>query len=177
MTASNFNASLKLVLQSEGGNDDDPDDHGGRTSRGITQREYDAWRRERGQPTLDVWQAPQSDIIAIYHDEYWQPLCDTLPAGVDYIVFNNNVLDGPVRSTILLQQALGVVADGRIGPISRAAIASADATTLINKLSAASSVFYQSLHQPKFLRGWLNRVAFVQKNALQMVRTAPLANA
>ncbi len=40
---SNFAASLAFVLQDEGGNDDDPDDHGGRTSRGITQRVWDAW--------------------------------------------------------------------------------------------------------------------------------------
>jgi lysozyme family protein len=169
MTASNFAACLKLVLQSEGGNDDDPDDHGGRTSRGITQREYDAWRREEGQPTIDVWTAPQADIDAIYHDEYWEPLCDSLPTGVDYIVFNNNVLDGPVRSTILLQQALGVAADGRVGPITREAIRNANGLALIDKLSAVSRAFYLSLHQPKFTKGWLNRVASVNQNALAMV--------
>lgn len=169
MAASNFQASLNLVLQSEGGNDDDPSDHGGRTSRGITQREYAAWRKEKGKPKLDVWRAPQSDIVTIYHDEYWQPLCDTLPVGIDYIVFNNNVLDGPVRSTILLQRALGVTHDGRVGPITRAAIASADPKALIAKLSDESENFYRSLHQPKFLKGWLNRVASVQSNASKMV--------
>lgn len=172
MVASSFAQSLKYILQSEGQNDDDPDDHGGRTSRGITQREYDAWRRERSQPTLDVWQAPQADIIAIYHDEYWEPLCDGLPVGVDYIVFNNNVLDGPVRSTLLLQQALGVTPDGRIGPITREAIRNANGADLIKKLSAASASFYQALHQPKFLKGWLNRVAFVQTNAVKMTSVA-----
>jgi lysozyme family protein len=172
MVASNFKASLALVLKSEGGNNDDPLDHGGRTSRGITQREYDAWRKERGQAPLDVWKAPQTDIVAIYHDEYWDPLCDSLPAGVDYIVFNNNVLDGPVRSTILLQRALGVTDDGRVGPVTRAAIKAANPGTLIAKLSVVSSDFYRSLHQPKFLNGWLNRVAFVQKNAITMISVA-----
>ena len=169
MVASNFQPSLKLVLESEGGNDDDPADHGGRTSRGITQREYDAWRQEKGETRIDVWQAPQTDIEAIYHKEYWEPVCDLLPLGVDYIVFNNNVLDGPSRSAILLQQALGVNADGRIGPITRQAIAKADAASLIIKLSAASRAFYLGLHQPRFTQGWLNRVAFVQKNALTML--------
>lgn len=169
MVASNFQSSLRLVLQSEGGNDDDPSDHGGRTSRGITQREYSAWRKEKNLPEFDVWKAPQSDIDTIYHDEYWNPLCDSLPAGVDYAVFNNNVLDGPVRSTILLQEALGVTADGRVGPITRAAIKSADAKSLIARLSSASSAFYRSLHQPKFTKGWLNRVAAVQKNATAMI--------
>lgn len=173
MVASNFPASLKLVLQSEGGNDDDPADHGGRTSRGITQREYDAWRKEKGQPLLDVWQAPQADINTIYHDEYWEPYCDRMPAGLDYIYFNNCVLDGPYRSTVLLQEALGVTADGRIGPITRQAIAAANPTAVIVKLSAASEAFYRGLHQPRFLNGWLNRVASVNKNALAMALAAP----
>lgn len=166
----NWKQSLAYVLQSEGGNDDDPADHGGRTSRGITQREYDAWRRENGLMLLDVWQAPQVDVEAIYHNEYWLPLCPTLPTGVDYIVFNNNVLDGPGRSTKLLQQALGLAADGRVGPITRAAIAKANAAITIHRLSDASRAFYLGLHQPKFTKGWLNRVAFVQKNALTMLQ-------
>jgi len=165
----NFEKSLKLVLESEGSNDDDPADHGGRTSRGITQNEYSAWLREKGRPPLDVWKAPQEDINTIYHDEYWNPLCDSLPDGVDYIVFNNNVLDGPQRSTVLLQQALGIGADGRVGPITREAIRNADATDLIVKLSAASRAYYLSLHQPRFTQGWLNRVKFVQRNAISMV--------
>ncbi len=166
----NFKPSLALVLKSEGGNDDDPADHGGRTSRGITQREYDAWRREKHLLTMDVWKASDADVATIYHDEYWEPLCDTLPIGVDYIVFNNNVLDGPQRSTLLLQQALGVTPDGRVGPITRAAIAAADPGVTINRLSDASRAFYLGLHQPKFTKGWLNRVAFVRSMAMDMVK-------
>jgi len=168
MVASNFNKSLSLVLQSEGGNDDDPSDHGGRTSRGITQREYDAWRKERGQPTLDVWRAPQSDIVAIYHDEYWNPQCDDLPIGVDYLYFDMSVNAGPARAAVLLQQALDVTADGRIGPVTRQAIASADPKTLVADFSVQKEAFYRALHQPKFLKGWLNRVAFTKQNALKM---------
>jgi lysozyme family protein len=165
-----FKQSLAYVLQSEGGNDDDPADHGGRTSRGITQREFDAWCRERGLPMIDVWTAPQSDIEAIYHDEYWLPLCPTLPIGLDYAVFNNNVLDGPARSTKLLQSALGTTPDGRIGPVTRQAIRNCNPVATIHRLSDASRSFYLALHQPRFTKGWLNRVAFVQKNALAMIQ-------
>lgn len=169
MAASNFQKSLGLLLQSEGGNDDDPDDHGGRTSRGVTQREYDAWRKEKGQPTLDVWRAPQSDIVAIYHDEYWNPQCDGLPIGVDYLFFDMAVNAGPGRAAILLQRSLGVAPDGRIGPITRQAIRGADARSLIDDFSAEKEAFYRGLHQPKFLKGWLNRVTFTKKNAFGMI--------
>lgn len=167
---SNWKASLAAVLKSEGGNDDDPADHGGRTSRGITQREYDAWRREHGLPTLDVWQAPQSDIEAIYHDEYWLPNCDLLPVGADYLLFNMAVNAGPRRGAIILQKALGVPADGRIGPVTRQAIKYADPVRLIERYSEESRKFYVGLHQPRFTRGWLNRVEFVRKTALEMVK-------
>ena len=173
MVASNFQASLKLVLTSEGGNDDDPADHGGRTSRGITQREYTAWLAENHRVNLDVWKAPQSDIDTIYHDEYWNPWCDSMPIGIDYVFFNNSVLDGPNRAIKILQQSLGLAADGRIGPVTRAAFENADPTNTVIKMSDCSRNFYLSLHQPRFIKGWLNRVDFVKKNALLMIHTAP----
>lgn len=169
MAAANFDASLAAVLQSEGGNDDDPDDHGGRTSRGITQREYDAWRQEQSLPLQDVWTASDADIQSIYHDEYWNPWCDLLPVGIDYLYFDMAVNAGPHRATVMLQRALGVADDGRIGPITRAAIAGADPKQLISDYSDAKRNFYQSLHQPKFLKGWLNRTDSVEKTALEML--------
>lgn len=172
MVASNWKPSLRAVLASEGGNDDDPQDHGGRTSRGITQREYDAWRRERQQPLGDVWHAPQSDIEAIYHDEYWEPFCDLAPIGVDYCLFNTRVLAGPDRAARLLQQALGVTADGRIGPVTREAMQQAAPEAFINRFAGVSANFYRGLHQPRFTKGWLNRVEFVRQTALKMAKGA-----
>lgn len=170
MVAINFRPSLAAVLKSEGGNDDDPADHGGRTSRGITQREYNAWRREKGLPQLDVWQAPQNDVEVIYHDEYWNPHCDLLPIGADFLLFNMNVNAGPSRGAKILQAALGVNVDGRIGPITREAIRMAEPRGLISAYSNVSRAFYVGLHQPKYTKGWLNRVVFVQQTALQMVQ-------
>lgn len=170
MSAENFNQSLKFVLRSEGGNDDDPQDHGGRTSRGITQREYDAWRREKGLLALDVWKASDQDIEMIYRDEYWRPTCDDLPSGIDYLYFDMAVNAGPHRATVLLQKALGVNPDGRLGPLTRQAIRNSDAKGLIEKYSTAKANWYRSLHQPRFTQGWLNRVRDVRINALSMLK-------
>jgi lysozyme family protein len=170
---SNFPRALAAVLKSEGGNDDDPSDHGGRTSRGITQREYTAWRREQGAQNRDVWSASQDEIDAIYHDEYWLPVCPTLPVGLDYLYFDMAVNAGPQRATILLQRALGVNADGRIGPITREAIKSVIDTgneiPFVHKFSDAKRQFYMSLHQPKFTRGWLNRADETESLAIKMI--------
>lgn len=169
MAASNFDASLKLVLQSEGGNDDDPADHGGRTSRGITQREYDAWCAEHNWPGGDIWKATDSAVASIYHDEYWNPYCDGFPVGIDYLYFDMAVNAGPARATKILQAALGVGVDGRLGPITRQAVAKADPIALIDDYSEAKASFYRGLHQPRFLKGWLNRTASVRAAAHTMV--------
>jgi len=169
MTASNFTRSLAAVLKDEGGNDDDPDDHGGRTSRGITQREYSAWLKEQGRSDADVWTAPQSDINTIYDAEYWMPECDKLPLGVDFQFFSMKVNAGPYRATCILQEALGVAADGRIGPVTRQALANMRMASVVQSFYVESRNFYVGLHQPKFLQGWLNRAAADKALALLML--------
>lgn len=170
MATANFGASYRAVRTSEGGNVDDPDDHGGRTSRGITQREYDAWREERKLPKQDVWTAPEKDIEAIYREEYWNPNCDLMPIGIDYMYFNTAVLAGPHRATIILQRALGVTDDGRIGPITRRAIRNANGASLVEKFKVYSDAFYRSLHQAKYTKGWLARNNEMRHTALRMIR-------
>jgi lysozyme family protein len=169
MSKDNFSASLKLVLKSEGGNDDDPHDHGGRTSRGITQHEYNAWCEENGQAMLDVWKAPQHDIDAIYHDEYWLPWCDLIPTGADYMYFDMCVNSGPVEATKIGQRALGITADGRVGPTTRLAFKAANPVALVHRYTDQKEAFYRSLHQPRYLKGWLNRNRDVLAAALTMI--------
>lgn len=166
---SNFAASLAFVLEDEGGNDDDPDDHGGRTSRGITQREYDAWCRLGNKSLDDVWQASDEDVAAIYREHYWQPWCDKLPLGLDYAYFDIAVNAGPHRATILLQRAIGVVADSIFGPITLQAATSADPRLLIPRFTEERVAFYQSLNQPRFLKGWINRAYRVEDRAKAMI--------
>jgi lysozyme family protein len=169
MVATNFPAALAAVRQDEGGNDDDPADHGGRTSRGITQREYDAFRSLKGMAASDVWQASDAEIDAIYHDSYWEPWGDKFPVGIDYLYFDMAVNAGPNRAVKLLQRASGVVDDGHIGVLTLAALANANPASLIASYSTAKKNFYKSLNQPRFTRGWLNRVDHVQSIATQMV--------
>lgn len=180
---SNFDASLKLVLRSEGGNDDDPADHGGRTSRGITQREYNAWLAEQGHLTRDVWTAPQADIAAIYHDEYWAPWGDLIPVGTDYVFFDMCVNSGPHEAIVLGQRALGVTADGRVGAVTRAAFraAEADPVKLLNAYTGQKALFYRAIaqkpRQMRFLGGWLSRNREVHDAALAMIKGGSNGNA
>jgi len=171
---SNFTKCLNFVLQDEGGNTDNPADSGGRTSRGITQYEYNAWCSLQKSPGGDVFLATDATIAAIYQQQYWLPNCDPLPVGTDYLLFDMNVNMGPRQATILLQRGLGVIADGHFGVITMAAAMKANPQVLVPAVSNLKIAFYKELEreQPKdivFDRGWMNRVANVQTRDLAML--------
>ena len=170
----NFEPSLKWVLEDEGGNNDDPVDHGGRTSRGITQREYDAWCHLHKSPSGDVWKATPETIQMIYFQQYWLPNCDPLPLGTDYAFFDMSVLFGPYRATIFMQEAVDVPADGHFGVVTMQAVMAANPKVLIESVTQKREAFYKAIErsnpsQIRFDRGWMNRAAAARTRALAMV--------
>jgi lysozyme family protein len=182
MSAVNFKRCLELLLVSEGGNDDDPVDPGGRTSRGITQREYDAYRTTHPNIPADVWEAPQTAVEDIYDLSYWHPWCPQLPDGVDYVFFDVSVLHGPAKAAIWLQQALGVQADGHIGVITLTRLKSAAPSEIVSAMTALRRAHFNGIvvnkpSQQKFLKGWLARADRVESDALKMVRSSAFVTA
>lgn len=169
MSDERFTICLPYILKEEGGNDDDPHDPGGRTSRGIIQTEYNAYRTARGEPHQDVWSASDAEVADIYEHQYWLPWCPQLPVGVDLVFFDMAVNAGPHTAIVELQRAAGVAADGRIGSITLAAIKSASPIRLISAFSDARRSYYRSLHTFKYFgRGWLSRTQTIETVALKM---------
>src|ERR1700687_960380 len=105
----NWQKSLAWVRVSEGGNDDDPVDPGGRTSRGVTQREYNAYCEMGGVRKGDVGKAPDPVVDDIYHRCYWLPYCPQLPSGFDYCFFDAFVNEGLHEAVVQMQRALAVL--------------------------------------------------------------------
>lgn len=165
-----FHQYLPDLLDHEGGNDDDPDDNGGRTSRGVTQSEYDVWRRSRPGLPSDVWQAPDATVEAIFHQKYWDAVQgDPLPPGIDYAVFDYGVNSGVVTAVKALQRALGDVdVDGEVGPLTLASAARADAAAIVNAICDARLASYRTFADwPKYGKGWTNRIRDVRAMALK----------
>lgn len=160
----NFDKSLALVLKSEGGYVNHPADPGGRTNLGVTQR---AWELYVGRTvTEDEMRAlTPENVKPFYKINYWTPArCNEWQAGLDYVMFDAAVNMGVPRAIKLLQQACNVTPDGDIGPMTLAAVKAT--TNLIEKFSVQKEAFYRSLKTfPVFGKGWLNRVAEVQRNA------------
>jgi uncharacterized protein (TIGR02594 family) len=170
MAASSYDEALARLLVHEGGNDDDPRDPGGRTSRGILQREWDAWRGSHPGLPADVWRAPQDQVEAIYRQKYWDALrCDDLPAGVDYAVFDYGVNSGIGRAAKVLQRLVATAADGEVGPDTIAATKLASAPQLIEAICDERLAFLQGLRTwPTFGKGWSRRVREVRAAARAM---------
>lgn len=170
MTAANFDPSLAIILREEGGNDDDPHDHGGRTSRGITQVEYDIYRRRHADLPADVWQAPAEAVHDIYRTQYWNPYCDSLPAGIDLLFFNASVNSGRQQAVRELQRALNVKADGMMGMETMGAVnMPQDYQALVHSMSEQRRAFYKRLAQfPRYGKGWLARTDRVEADARKM---------
>jgi lysozyme family protein len=169
MTRSSFPSAVSLVLAQEGGYVDDPRDPGGATNRGITLRTLE---RARGQAVrkADVRALSEDEARAIYRRFYWDAVRgDDLPAGLDLATFDIAVHSGPSRAGKLLQGALGVSADGAIGPVTLAAAATAPPERTIRAVMGARLAMLKALPTwPAFGRGWRRRVAAVEKAALAL---------
>jgi lysozyme family protein len=166
----NWPVCLKAILEQEGGNDDDPDDPGGRTSRGIIQREYNAYRHLKDLPAKDVWSASDAEVADIYSISYWRPYCPDMPSGIDLVYFDMDVNAGRHEATLLLQRALDVTADGHIGIITMGALKRAGPKYIIKQFSDRRRAFYRSLPLfRKYGRGWLRRVATIEQQASKLV--------
>ena len=80
-----WQAVIMSTLEVEGGLVDHPNDPGGLTNWGISQRAY---------PDLDIRELTREEAIAIYHRDYWLPIPDTLPDAMRWMLFDCAVNHG-----------------------------------------------------------------------------------
>lgn len=155
----NYDAALDHIFQWEGGYVDHPSDPGGATNRGITIATLQRWRRE---PVTkqDVKDLTRAEAAKIYLAYYWNAVrADELPTGLDMLMFDAAVNQGPGKSVRLLQEALGVTTDGRIGPQTLGAANAQDVARTIDEFCVLRGLHYASLSTfPTFGHGWLRRL-------------------
>ena len=163
---SNFDKALACVLKSEGLYVNNPADPGGETMRGVTRNAWSTWLKR---PVEDGEMAKLTveDVTPFYKALYWDAAnCGKLPGGVDYLVFDSAVNMGVGRAVRLLQQSLGCVPDGMIGPNVMNALNITPVDRLLTKFNTQKEQFYRSLKTfSVFGQGWLNRCNDVLNNA------------
>lgn len=166
----NFDKALAAVLVHEGGYVNHPRDPGGATNKGVTQAVYDDWRDDKELSRASVKDITPAEVMAIYKLLYWDRVKgDELPAGVDYCVFDFAVNSGVNRAARYLQEAVGVVQDGQIGPRTLSAVKAASPTRLVDRICDARLAFLKRLPIfDSFGKGWTRRVEDVRAKAKGM---------
>lgn len=171
---STYARAMKGIHISEGGYVNHPKDPGGATNFGITQRVYDAYRRDRGLAARSVKQITSDEVAAIYRTQYADKIrYDDLPAGVDYATLDGSVNSGVSRGAKWLQSALGVSSDGKVGTATISAALKADAIHTVKSMCAKRMSFLRGLTIfSTFGKGWTSRVARVEAESVSMAMEA-----
>lgn len=147
-----FDQCFDALIGHEGGYVNHPQDPGGETKFGISKRRY---------PDVDIAALTLDQARQIYFRDYWARLhTECLPAGLRFQVFDAAVHSGAGNAVRWLQAACGCAPDGRIGPVTRAALQAMPPTVLAARFNAERLKFMALLSTwPTFGRGWALRIA------------------
>lgn len=163
---------IDALLVREAGFVNDPEDGGGPTNHGITQAKLAAWRR-RPVTVDEVRALTEAEAREIYRTDYRAAQLDAAPDACEELLLDIYANHGPGNYALILQRALGVTADGRIGPQTRGALAAADGPRLYRRLCAERMRFTGRVvtrnlkddnhdgvpDNTRFAEGWLARQA------------------
>lgn len=170
-----FIHAFTVVVGLEGGFTDSPADPGnwtggrcgaGRcagTKFGISAAAY---------PATEIAALTLDEAQVIYRRDYWdRTQGDWLPAPLALLVFDAAVNNGVARAAGWLQQAVGVSADGVIGPETMAAVAAraGDGAALLAEYQARRLAFMAGLPTWRvFGLGWARRLCRLPFEAMRM---------
>ena len=154
---------IKRIIEREGGFSDHPNDAGGATRYGITEKTARRHGYEGSMADL-----PYDLAVSIYSGEYWDAVnASKLPSNVREQVVDFCVLAGPFQAGRALQRAINafgaqVKEDGIVGSKTAAAAKEADPDALPVALRSYISQYFIALARTRpdnraFLDGWLSK--------------------
>ena len=153
-----FQTAFDLLITHEGGFSNHPDDPGGATMYGITEKvaRANGYTGAMRDLTLDFSKS-------IYRKSYWDACrCDQMPDTLRYPLFDAAVNSGPGQAIKWLQSAVGVKADGAIGPVTQQAVNMAAPQPTRQKMIGNRLRFMTELaNWPSFSKGWARRIAAI----------------
>lgn len=180
LSSPSFLHALSFILSKEGGYVNDPTDKGGETKFGISDKRDGLADGKTdvngdGKPDTLIKELTSEQAGEIYFRDYWSPaFCSDWPDGISLIVFDAAVQHGVKKAITLLQDAVGVKADGIVGPKTTAAVIGADPEWLLTRYLIRRSRYYADIiksnsAQGKFLSGWFNRLDSVADACWEVV--------
>lgn len=163
IVANPFDRCFRAIVNSEGVFDDDPQDSGNWTGGQIGLGQLEGTKygiSAAAYPNLGIRGLSLEDARAIYLRDYWTRIrADEYPNFTwQLLMFDCAVNQGVPSAIILLQDAVGVTVDGKLGPRTLTAMRSGDDRRPA-RFMALRALRYQK--HPKFARfgyGWFTRL-------------------
>ena len=164
-----FNEIIEEVLEAEGGFVNDPDDLGGATNFGVTQKSYSAFLGSEASVD-DVRNMTRDEAKECYKKDFWNPAkVDRLPDNLKHIYFDMVVNMGRKNAGKIIQQAVNTKKNQSLleidGIVGSGTLSHVESLTLKDVLVERSMFFANNCfdgarfakrtRQNKFLRGWI----------------------
>lgn len=133
----------------------DPDDVGGETKFGVA---------KNANQDLNIAGLTWDQAMQRYYEKYWLAGgCHLLSPRVAILHFDGCVNHGVGRASKFLQEVVGAVVDGEVGPGTARAANSMNEFDVCRMLADRREKFYRGIveakpSQAKFLNGWLRRI-------------------
>lgn len=167
-----FNNLVTHILKWEGGYVNDPDDHGGKTNKGVTYNTYQGLVKSvlGVEPSEQHFNSLTDSQVKQFIKHFWDAVKgDSFKSSLVSCFLTEMAWgSGPRTSIKTLQSTLNtyfskqLTVDGAIGPKTIEAANSVNGEQLFNYLVREREAFLKRLAenptQQKFLKGWLNRV-------------------
>jgi lysozyme family protein len=142
-----FDTAIAFVFKAEGYYSDDKNDPGGKTKYGISQKAY---------PDLNIQSLTRQDAEDIYRRDYWKAAgCDSMQWPLSLVVFDTAVNLGVKRAQRIEKESFNW------------------SEYLFIRLAVYSKLVKNSPRFGIYLRGWMNRVINLHKEAVK--HTHPIA--
>lgn len=162
---------IDFVLQHEGGFQNRADDPGnwtgGRVGKGtLVGTRYGI--SAASYPTLDIKNLIVAQAANIYRRDYYAASgCDLLPYPLALTVFDACVNQGVPWSTHELQKVLGVPADGKIGPVTLAAVSKKPLKNLVRAYLVRRLLRYAKIDNSGWAAVWFDRIVDLADEVLE----------
>lgn len=147
-----FDDAFNRLIGHEGDLSNDPNDPGGLTKYGISQRSY---------PNVDIKALTLDEAKSIYKRDYWNAVqMEHLPECIRFDLFDMAVNSGVSQAVKTLQCAVGAGEDGKLGPVTIAAVRDFSEAQVVARFNGARLMFMTNLKTwQHFGKGWARRIA------------------
>ena len=150
----NFEKVMDYVFNSEGGYVNHKYDRGGPTNFGVTQKTFNAWRKQKGLPIKDVKNITKEEAKKLYYEEFWNSTgaSDVEDLREAYLLFDTSIICGPYNAKVMYKKSNG------------------DIYKFLKERAKFHNVdIEKNPMQKEFKEGWFNRLKTLENNMNEIV--------